>query len=516
MVSFLEFTDSFDDDSVTVKRNEVGVQLLSRKLHSQIFKGVTFPPPDKKFVNLAREHLESHGLDPTQGSVLPNTNFTLPPLLGQSIDEHFYRIGSETAQPWLDLAKTLANVKAPPKPESWNTQTAGWTKYIHQKDGSSYFTSVPAPEEDMLSFDIETMPNYHQFAVMACAMSPNHWYSWISPWLLGETDDPQQLIPLGNPNNHRIVVGHNISYDRARVLEEYHVQGSNSRFMDTMSLHVAVKGISSHQRPAWMKYRKNKGEEKERKEEAVEAAMDLLLEAQQAQSAESDAAKRADLRRLQQEIEESLPQLIADDSDSFDADNTSKRWEDITSLNSLADVAKLHCDIDIGKEIRNDFMTHSREEIKAGVGDYLNYCATDVEVTHAVYSKVFPDFLQACPSPVSFAGMMTMGSSFLTVNEQWEAYLQNAEGIYRELNEKVKKRLAELAEQARLLMEDDRWKDDVWLNQLDWTPKVAGKSRGVEKPVKPKVNKHIILIRIHADSISIGEVEVVTKALVIQ
>ncbi|KAH8117624.1 DNA polymerase family A-domain-containing protein [Phellopilus nigrolimitatus] len=468
-----------------VKRNELGVQLLSRKLHSQIFKGVTFPAPDRRYVNLAREHLRSHGLNPTQGSVLPNIDFTLPPLQGKSIDEHFFRIGAATSQPWLDLANEFAEIDAPPKPDYWHIQP-GWTKYHHREDGSGFSEHVSAPEEDVLSFDVETLPNYHPYAVMACAMSRNHWYSWVSPWLLGETDDPRQLIPLGNPKSHRIVVGHNVSYDRARVLEEYSVAGTNTRFLDTMSLHVAVKGISSHQRPAWMKYRKSKKEEQVRKEEAVEASINFIRETEEQHSEEADVVKRADLRRIQQDIEESLPQLVADDDSAAESD--SKRWEDITSANSLADVAKLHCDIDISKETRNDFMTHSREQILEDVQDYMDYCATDVQVTHAVYAKVFPEFLRACPSPVSFAGIMTMGSSFLTVNEEWEEYLKNAEGIYKELDDKIKKRLVELAEQARTLMEDERWKEDVWFSQLDWTPKAPGKSRGIDPPPKLKVS----------------------------
>ena len=435
---------------------------------------------------MAREHLESHGLDPTQGSILPNTGFTLPTLQGNSIDEHFHRIGEAAARPWLDLAKRFADVQSPPKPDFWHIHS-GWTKYHHRDDGSSFYEQVSAPDEEMLSFDVETMPSQHHYAIMACAVSGSHWYSWISPWLLGETDDPQQLIPLGDRAVHRVVIGHNVSYDRARLLEEYHVDGTNTRFIDTMSLHVAVKGISSHQRPAWMKYRKSKNEEKERKSEAAEAAKDLLREAQEQEQAEIDAIKRAELRRLQEEIEESLPQLLADESDFADAETSQKRWEDITSANSLADVAKLHCGIDIKKEIRDDFMTFTREEIVEGIHDYLDYCASDVEVTHAVFKKVFPDFLQACLSPVSFAGVLSMGSSFLTVNEHWEEYLRNAGAVYRELNEKIKSRLLLLAEQARELMAEDCWKGDPWLGQLDWTPKVAGRSRGIDVPVKPKV-----------------------------
>jgi DNA polymerase gamma 1 len=75
------------------------VQLLSRHLHRQIFKDVSFPPPEPRFVRIAREHLEMHGLDPQKGSVLPDTSFTLPPLQGRNIDEHFHRIGVRAARP---------------------------------------------------------------------------------------------------------------------------------------------------------------------------------------------------------------------------------------------------------------------------------------------------------------------------------------------------------------------------------------------------------------------------------
>ncbi|KAF9232307.1 hypothetical protein BU15DRAFT_67590, partial [Melanogaster broomeanus] len=176
---------------------------------------------------------------------------------------------------------------------------------------------------------------------------------------------------------------------------------------------------------------------------------------------------------------ESLPTSQEHDSDANDAELSNKRWEDLSSANSLADVAKLYCNIDMDKEIRGDFMKASREDIRADIYDYLSYCAHDVYVTHQVFSQVLPAFLERCPSPVSFAGILTMGSSFLTVNESWQDYLRNAERTYQELEVKVKKHLADLAEEAKEIMEGDSWKESPWLAQLDWTPKVAGKSRGV-------------------------------------
>ena len=329
----------------------------------------------------------------------------------------------------------------------------------------------------MLVFDVETMPEYSPYAIMACAASKNAWYAWISPWLLGQTLETQHLIPFGDPTVPRVVIGHNVSYDRARIQEEYNMGSTQIRFLDTMAFHVAVKGISSHQRPAWMKYRKSKEQEKEQEEEARNAVLSLLEETEQQHEEESDLVKKEELRRMRLAMEDSLA------DEEADVEAASKRWEDITSANSLADVARLHCGIKMDKKIRDDFMTATREEILDGIHDYLGYCSSDVQTTHAVYSKVLPSFLESCPSPVSFAGVLTMGSSFLTVNDEWDKYIANAERTYKELDDKVKIRLVELAYQAKDLMKSEKWKDDVWLSQLDWTPKVAGKSRGVEVSV---------------------------------
>jgi len=441
-----------------------------------------------------------HDLDPTQGSVLPDTGFTLPPLQGSNLPEHFYRIGSHAAEPWLHLAKTFASGQLPPRPDDWELQS-GWTKYYHHSDGSSYSEHVAYPmhdckPEETLVFDVETMPKYHPYAIMACAASQNAWYTWISPWLLGESQEPRQLIPLGGASIPKVVVGHNVSYDRCRIFEEYNLEATKNRFIDTMALHVAVKGISSHQRPAWMKYRKSKETEQEQQSEAVEAVVGLMEAVDRRQSEELDSEKKEDLRRLRQEMEDSLPSLVEGvDSETAEAEISSKRWEDITSANSLADVARLHCSIVMDKEIRNDFMKLTPAEIRENITDYLVYCANDVYVTHRVYASVLPAFLKACPHPVSFAGILTMGSSFLTVNHEWEQYLQRAESVYREMEEGVKAKLKKLAEEARMLMDSsgtgDAWMNDVWLSQLDWTPKVAGKSRGI---LYPSQEVHLFLV----------------------
>jgi len=227
-----------------------------------------------------------------------------------------------------------------------------------------------------------------------------------------------------------------------------------------------------------MKHRKSKLKERELAAEAEEAVVALLDETKSRQAVEPDGTKRKELHSMRAAIEESLLLNTAQNDDARE-EAESKTWEDITSGNSLADVARLHCGIDLDKEARKDFMECKPVEILENIQDYLNYCARDVSVTHRVYAAVLPEFLESCPTPVSFSGMLTMGSSFLTVNERWEKYLEDAERTYRSLEEGVKTRLVNLAIEARNAIENDKWKDDVWLRQLDWTPKVAGKSRGI-------------------------------------
>ncbi|KZS96476.1 hypothetical protein SISNIDRAFT_483033 [Sistotremastrum niveocremeum HHB9708] len=495
-------------------RNEVGVQLLSRHLHKQIFKNISFPPPDPHYVTIAQQHLKKHGLDIRQGSRLPDISFDLPPLQGRTLDEHFWNVGAESAQPWLGKAKNFAEAQIPPQPtaEQWDISTSGWTKY--EAGGISYPVPYPDESDDMLVFDVETLPNYSPFAIMATAASTSAWYAWISPWLLGQSSTPKHLIPFGpshRPGSERIVVGHNVSYDRARIREEYHIQRTTTRYIDTMALHVAVKGISSGQRPSWIKYNKAKkakaDQEKKEDREEVEVLLKMVEDVGTKLAGETDEENR---KRLEGEIDHLLKEIraqekrdaeeaarisadlegMAENAGDENSGGAEKRWEDLTSANSLADVAKLHCGIEIDKTVRNDLMTHSPSQILDDIRTYLSYCATDVSTTHAVFTRVLPAFLTACPNPVSFAGVLTMGSSFLSVNGTWKEYLKAAENKFRELEESVKDALKELAEVARQRMEDESWKDDVWLSQLDWSEKVPGKSRGVDKVSKsPKGKK---------------------------
>lgn len=422
------------------------MQHLSSSIHAQIFPNRETAAP-KELVDLAKDHLERHQLLGKNTDDNPPIGFDLPKLEGQSLDEHFYKLGMDAAEPYLTQAKEFARQNGPPQPRKW-VRRSGWTKYY--PDGTS--EAVDAPQEEMLCFDTEVMWKESSFAVMACAMSPTAWYAWLSPWLLGESETDRHLIPLGDPSKHRIIVGHNIGYDRARIAEEYSVDQSKTNFLDTMSLHVAVNGMCSRQRPTWMKHKKSR-------------------ELRDKIAGETENVELAALLNTDREVSEEEEEL----------------WVGRSSINSLRDVAKFHLNVTIDKQIRNDFGELDRAGICDKLDTLLDYCAADVSITHRVYKIVFPNFLGTCPHPVSFGALRHLSSVILPVDKSWESYINNAEATYRRLSDAVQERLVGLTEKALEIKGDEsKWANDPWLKQLDWSGQEIKMVKGKKKNDPPR------------------------------
>ncbi len=418
---------------------------MSSHVYSQLFPD-NAPPPPQELVELSKDHLRRHELLGKNTDNSEPISFDLPELQGSTLDEHFYKLGVDAAEPYLSKAKQFTRANAPPRPRKW-VRRSGWTKYY--PDGRT--EAVDAPQEEMLCFDTEVMWKESSFAVMACAVSPTNWYAWLSPWLLGESENDRHLIPLGDPSQPRVIVGHNIGYDRARIAEEYDIKQSKNNFLDTMSLHVAVNGMCSRQRPTWMKHRKNR-------------------ELRDKIAGETDNAELATLlgNKALTEEEEEL-------------------WVGRSSVNSLRDVAKFHLDVTIDKAQRDQFGELDRAGIRGKLDELLDYCAADVDVTHRVYKIVFSNFLERCPHPVSFAALRHLSSVILPVDKSWESYIANAEATYHKLSDAVQQRLIDLTHKAlEIKGEPEKWSNDPWLRQLDWSGQEIKMVKGKKKNDPPR------------------------------
>ena len=234
-------------DDCNIRMSPLNIQMISKSLHEQIF-GEERPISDDK-IHLCKQHLESHGLGGNPGSVLPNVNILLPPLLGANIDDHFRMIAENQSRDYLKLAVKLAESTIPLMPRRWKFEP-GWTKYVGKE---TY--KVDCPDDDALILDVEVCVSESPQPVLATAVSDKCWYSWVSKRLASSEDfrripgskwvtsnkyfspnvqqrlELENLIPLETGEGslgpisgswqQRLVVGHNVSYDRARVKEQY-------------------------------------------------------------------------------------------------------------------------------------------------------------------------------------------------------------------------------------------------------------------------------------------------------
>lgn len=418
------------------RKNTANIQMLSDTLHKQIFNCESKLDASTENIKLIQTHLQKHGLNDKTTQLLPDIDLKLPKLHGQTIEDHFIAIANDQIREYVLLIEDLVQPSLPQIPKEWQFQR-GWTMY--SEDGS--FTSVDFPEERGLVFDVETLMGEGHYPTIATAVSSKHWYSWVSDYVIEDKfrwdSEPhlQDLIPLetklGRTSpplgkwQRRLVIGHNVGFDRSFVKEQYFTQGTELRFLDTMSLHIAVCGQTSFQR--------------------------LLYK----------ASKKGSHRK--EVIEHAYKQKLFNKASSED-------WKKVSSMNNLNDVYQLHCGGEpLEKSKRNVFVEGTMGDVREQFQDLMSYCANDVKATLEVFTKLWPEFQERFPHPVTLAGMLEMGSAYLPVNSAWPRYIQQANSTYDEMQRELKKLLIKLADEACILLQDDRYKDDPWLWDLDWS-----------------------------------------------
>lgn len=412
--------------------NPVGIQYLSKSLHEQIF-----PSKDKynkffdneekqELVKLSKSFLKNHDLLGKPTNITEPISFQLPKLQGEVLDEHFQKLGHFASEPYRSMCDKKFK-KILPKPKTW-LRKPGWYRYEPGKAPES----VPYPEEDTLVFDVEVLYKISDFPTLAVALSDKAWYLWCSPFICdtADSDNVKHLIPMNTLERPKLIIGHNIGYDRSKVLEEYNFVPSKAFFMDTMSLHVASSGMCSRQRPVYVKKQK-------RDEEIAEL------------NAENS----------------SLPPISDVDEDS--------PWLHKSATNSLKEVARFHCNIKMSKEARDTFATLDKYEIINKFQDMVEYCVSDVEITSKVFDSVFPKFIQKCPHPVSFGALRFLSSSILPTRvEKWQQYLKSSESLFQDNKSKIEEKIIEIVEEVAALKDKPEvFENDPWLKQLDWTIK---------------------------------------------
>ncbi|TPP57846.1 DNA polymerase subunit gamma-1, partial [Fasciola gigantica] len=445
--------------------NEVQIQMFSREHQAILFGSVIskYGPPPRH----VSADLEAHGITlHKRTSPRPPVRFLLPHMNGANVKEHFYNVAKEMVNPYLRLLSSFPP-KAPSMPHEWSTHS-GWTRYFE-----GHCSAVEAPLEDVIFFDTEVLLSEGNAPTMAVAFSPIAWYSWVSPTLTQNTGDsksPGTLIRLSTKlNEARCVVGHFVSYDRARVVEEYLPNGTKTRFIDTLALHVAVSGLTSTQRhlktTADKQLFNNKLWQKFVKDHGSEATGNV-----QEKSALMVSPKTNDLQ-----------------------------WIEETSLNNLTDVYKLYCSKEPpqDKTARSVFTSGTREEVCARFQELMHYCATDVLMTFEIFQVLFPLFQKRFPHPATLYGLLEMGSMYLPITDAWSEFQERADRAFADNERRQRELLMQLATQAldRYRQPGSDPRTDPWLWDLDWSrPRVSSAKTDADKKLAtlPKWYRELI------------------------
>ncbi|KAF7280277.1 hypothetical protein GWI33_006189 [Rhynchophorus ferrugineus] len=407
------------------RKNELGIQMLSKAIYDQVFLDGPGPTCGNELLKNIKKELSKHNMSSDDIDFLPDVDFKLPPLQGNNIEEHFLNIGEQIVKPYKNIIKELLE-KVPQKPDTW-LMKEGWTRYEPGKTP----VRVDYPLEDAIVFDVEVCVTVGKLPTVATAVSNKAWYGWVSSTLIDGSSRPHtshqyqisSLIPLESTNSEngfqlnerhlksKIVIGHNVSYDRARIKEQYWLNRTGTRFLDTMSLHICVSGLTSYQR------------------------------------------------------------AIMKSSNTDEYSDEVNLWKNYSSLNNLRDVYRLYCGKEISKETRNIFVEGNITDIQNYFQNVMDYCSNDVLATYEILQKLYPLFLKRFPHPVTLAGMMELGTAYLPLNQNWNRYISESEQSFEDLENESKILLARRADQACQLMHDEQYKKDVWLWNEDWDVK---------------------------------------------
>lgn len=434
--------------TTSIRTNELGIQMIPEEWRWQLF-GVSGDTRSSSSatINQVKSHLSSHGLwdkknDKPSAPVTthPVIDIKIPKLMGNDVSEHYYNIGTKYSAGYKSLASNYCSKKIPIMPEKWNFEP-GWTRY--EADGS--FTRIQYPTSPALVLDVEVCVKYN-LPVLAVAVDGDNWYSWVHERLVtqsaSEDDDKlsflkettsfphEELIPIGSSTTERLIIGHNIGFDRSYMKEQYNLQLDSTRFMDTMSLHISLSGLTGYQR---------------------------------ALSISNIAAKKRGLS------EHERAKLYRDKNQPDPA-----QWNDSGTLNNLKDVYAFYCRNSegyqaISKDSRDTFVTGDMQDIRVDFQELMKYCAHDVKATSEIFQCQWPSFVTRFPHPITLAGMLEMSVTYLPVNSvAWKQYTDRSEKTYLQVMNTMKLQLTNLASKACHLLQDEQYKQDLWLWDVKW------------------------------------------------
>jgi DNA polymerase gamma 1 len=437
------------------RQNELGYQMVSTELLEYLKMSRELPSIEKPDQWAIKSQISGFGEKykfPPTVFEYPKISMDLPQLIG-SIKEHVDNLTEAMWAPYRDRIDAFLSKGIPEMPPFFH-QNSGWTRYYRKPvdgdvdpysfdfdlendgwDDEWEVSQVPHPTENELVFDVETFVNSGNTAVMAVAVSNEAWYLWLHPCLVNPNQDYKpMMVSIGTD---KLIVNHNVKFDTARIEETYDktlatvvdFDGSprSNVYLDTMSLHIAVCGMSSKQR---------------------------------------------DVFRMSQK------------------GTFTPAWSKVTSMNNLVDVYNHHVQplerlSSKDKATRELFVTATdHRQFVENLTALVGYTLKDGLYTYGLAQSLWPKYKRSQPSIATLGGHLMLSQSFLPVTPNWHqhigaieiAHAKTSNALTKELT-LIGQKLAKDFQSGELTM--DQIEDNPWYSQLDWTPAKTGPTKGL-------------------------------------
>lgn len=331
------------------------------------------PPvnPTPRDIHDATQRLAEAGIairdiqDGTPETILPLPDWA------ETYQDTLSRCVSQYGRKHITLIDHLMSFELPPVPEAF--PMAARNTWMFLEYGTDTWRPAAPPAGQWLVLDFETCPYGDKTVPICClAYSAAGWYFWL--W---DKYKPLPVVPFGADN---LVAGWNICYDRAFLEAEYLPKPTRNRFLDGMSCHIVVRGMSNQQLPSY---------------------------------------RAAKFGKMQQ-----LP------------------WMREASSNGLADVYQFHTGRTLDKGVRAEIVGQGYVWCIENELDIVRYCAHDVTATHETLKHVYPEYKVHNPKDESLTAMLLLGSMWIPLDaERYPTFYQKAEKKYRGILEDVQRQL---------------------------------------------------------------------------
>ena len=370
--------------------------------------------------------------DPRERDFDPNLThepFAVAELQGDNIEDHFENISKRKCS-WIK--KALLKFAAKGVPERPKTlqgiETEGWYRFDYETN--KWCKSPDGIIEEVAVFDTETFvqSSAGNWAIIGTAVTGLTYYVYVHESFLDPSiAHTKKLIHVGALV--KILIGHNVCFDYARINDNYQLAPANYVMIDTQSMFNVTHGLTS------------------------------------------DLMKGFEVHGYRNLKEFPYAQYGAK-ANLVDAYNFYHRHSEPMKKEA--------------KEIRDVFVKCETIQEMHDIGgrdNLLLYALDDTYYTYKLFASVLQDYFNHCPMWTAFYAMVILGTPRMPLDNNFWEWFKHCEQIFADKQQFIADTFDELAEELyqNWLLDEVDVDMDPWFSKLDWSMNTSMSKRVVKR-----------------------------------